>query len=104
MNTQREIKFRAWDGEKMHYWDSINHKATQLIHDTPFPKLHYLPMSWLMGDSNDWVWMQFTGLRDMNGREIYEGDIVKSSIGSQVVEIGWFTFNDGDGMNHRIYG
>lgn len=71
-----ELKFRAWDGKKLHLWDSETHPAAGSL-ECVYPKLHYLPMSYLAGDSNDWVWEQFTGLTDVDGEDIYVGDIVE---------------------------
>ena len=69
----RTIKFRAWNPELNKMSKPFSFGQILNFWDTNFKSL----------EPNKEIVMQFTGLHDKNGKEIYEGDILKT-IGNNV--------------------
>lgn len=65
----REIKFRAWNGNKM-----IVYEGGRSVGN---PHIGFNGRISCIGESKNWVLMQYTGLKDAKGNEIYEADIVE---------------------------
>ena len=72
----REIKFRAWNKntKKMYKIGQITLEKGTWNYEPD--NREYIGMS--MPYQPSFILMQYTGLKDKNGKEIYEGDIVKS--------------------------
>jgi len=89
--NNREVKFRIWDGKEMYYQDSSGWTGSSGLICVAEIYTGY-------SDSDEWencVLMQYTGLTDKNGKEIYEGDVVKFSSELNVfIEIDYSNYRD----------
>lgn len=62
----REIKFRGWNGRRWTREYTLNEMLCEYLENNGLKE----------------KWVQYTGLKDKNGKEIYEGDLLKDMDGN----------------------
>ena len=90
----RDIKFRIWDGAKNEWRassskDALPYYGFALVGEVMTVQS---PPIWSLDEGN--VVEQYTGLKDKNGREIYEGDVLIDDTG-EPIEYWVVKFSDG---------
>jgi uncharacterized phage protein (TIGR01671 family) len=75
--NHREIRFRAWDIEHSRMITMRYRAASEVLSEA---------------SRGDWAVMQFTGLHDKNGKDVFEGDILFYNSTGYIGEVAYSTY------------
>lgn len=71
--NMRELKFRAWDTVNKRFYSLVETRIAEMTHSA----------------KDGVVYMQYTGIKDSKNREIYEGDLIKTTHNKIIFTVSW---------------
>ncbi|MED2933454.1 YopX family protein [Bacillus wiedmannii] len=81
----KEVEFRAWDLKDKRMYHNVGIVGTLIIleHEQSGYEFCELELKSYDHIDNNYVLMQYTGIRDTEGTKIFDGDIVKNAFGEK---------------------